>query len=159
MVSPDSIPSSQNCSPKFRVVQLRRHLRRAITPNSCVVCRIRGYRCVRLVEGFGWARPVRRSHLQISVNQRFPSRLLRGSSSPMRNLHCCTYFVFPSVQGPLSLPSPSLAAEPLPLVFPHRAAPPHDSGDHGGPSQPLLLRALPVRCHTRVLGVQNPCAK
>ena len=40
--------------------QLRRQLRRAITPNPCIVCGIRGYRCVRLVEGFVAARSVHR---------------------------------------------------------------------------------------------------
>jgi hypothetical protein len=70
--------------------QLRRQLRRAITPNSCIICRIRGYRCVRLVEGFVAARSVCRLDLRISGNRRISSRLRRGSSSPVRNLHCCT---------------------------------------------------------------------
>jgi hypothetical protein len=70
--------------------QLRRQLRRAITPNPCIVCRIRGYRCVRLVEGFVVARSVRRLDPRISGNRRIWLRLQRGSSSPVRNLHCCT---------------------------------------------------------------------
>ena len=49
--------------------QLRRQLRRAITPNSCIVCRIRGYRCVRLVKGFVGTRSVRRLDPRISGNR------------------------------------------------------------------------------------------
>jgi hypothetical protein len=39
--------------------QLRRQLRRAITPNPCIVCGIWGYRYVRLIEGFvgAWKSP------------------------------------------------------------------------------------------------------
>jgi hypothetical protein len=70
--------------------QLRRQLRRAITPNPCIVCGIRGYRCVRLVEGFVAARSVRRLDPRICDNRRISSRLRRGSSSPVRNLHYCT---------------------------------------------------------------------
>jgi hypothetical protein len=62
----------------------RFQLRRAITPNPCIVCRIRGYRCVRLVEGFVAARSVRRLDLRISGNRRISSRLRRGPSSPVR---------------------------------------------------------------------------
>jgi hypothetical protein len=64
--------------------QLRRQLRRAITPNSCIVCGIRGYRCVRLVEGFIAERSVHRLDPRISGNRRISSRLRRGSSSPVR---------------------------------------------------------------------------
>jgi hypothetical protein len=67
--------------------QLRRQLRRAITPNPCIVCGIRGYRCVRLVEGFVAARSVRRLDPRISGNRRIFSRLRRGSSSPVSFLH------------------------------------------------------------------------
>ncbi|PWZ19373.1 hypothetical protein Zm00014a_003155 [Zea mays] len=70
--------------------QLRRQLRRAITPNPCIVRGIRGYRCVRLVEGFVAARSVHRLDPRISGNRRISSRLRRGSSSPVRNLHCFT---------------------------------------------------------------------
>jgi hypothetical protein len=63
--------------------QLRRQLRRAITPNLCIVCRIRGYRCVRLVEGFVAARSVRRLDPRISGNRRIWLRLRQGSSSPV----------------------------------------------------------------------------
>jgi hypothetical protein len=61
--------------------QLRRQLRRAITPNPCIVCGIRGYRCVRLVEGFVAACSVRRLDPRICDNRRISSRLRRGSSS------------------------------------------------------------------------------
>jgi hypothetical protein len=68
----------------------RFQLRRAITPNLCIVCQIRGYRCIRLVEGFIAAHSVHRLDPRISSNRRISSRLQRGSSSPVRNLHCCT---------------------------------------------------------------------
>jgi hypothetical protein len=103
--------------------QLRRQLRRAITPNPCIVCRIRGYRCVRLVEGFVAARSVCRLDPRISGNRRIYSRLRRGSSSPVR-----TSIVVPRVssfsrprRASLTLPSPSPAAAPLPLCFPSPA--------------------------------------
>jgi hypothetical protein len=83
--------------------QLRRQLRRAITLNPCIVCRIRGYRCVRLVKGFVAARSVRRLDPRISSNRRISSRLRRGSSSPVRTS--------------LTLPSPSPAAAHLPPPF------------------------------------------
>jgi hypothetical protein len=108
--------------------QLRRQLRRAITSNLCIVCRIRGYRCVRLVEGFVVARSVRRLDPRISGNRRIWLWLRRGSSSPVRNLHCCTYgfFVYsfsrPCRASP-TLPSPSPAAAPLPPPFPLPATP------------------------------------
>jgi hypothetical protein len=63
--------------------QLRRQLRRAITPNPCIVCQIRGYRCVRLVEGFVAARSVRRLDPRIFGNRWIWLRLRRGSSSPV----------------------------------------------------------------------------
>jgi hypothetical protein len=103
--------------------QLRRQLRRAITPNPCIACRIRGYRCVRLIEGFVAARSVRRLNPRISGNRWISSRLWRGSSSPVR-----TSIVVPRVssffhprRASLTLPSPSSAAAPLPLRFPSLA--------------------------------------
>jgi hypothetical protein len=69
--------------------QLRRQLRRVITPNPCIVCRIRGYCYVRLVEDFVAAPSVYRLDPRISGNQRISPRLRRGSSSPVRNLYCC----------------------------------------------------------------------
>jgi hypothetical protein len=65
----------------------RFQLRRAITTNPCIVCRIRGYRCVRLVEGFVGARSVCRLDLRIFGNRRIWLRLRRGSSSPVSLLH------------------------------------------------------------------------
>jgi hypothetical protein len=49
----------------------------------CIFCGIRRYCCVRLVEGFIDAHPIRRSDLPISVNRRISPRLQRGSSSPV----------------------------------------------------------------------------
>jgi hypothetical protein len=72
--------------------QLRWQLRRAITPNLCIVCGIRGYRCVRLVEGFVKARPVCQSDLQISANRRISLGLQRGSSSQVSNHHSSSPF-------------------------------------------------------------------
>jgi hypothetical protein len=108
--------------------QLRRQLRRAITPNLCIVCGIRGYRCVRLVEGFVAARSIRRLDPRISGNRRISSRLRRGSSSPVRTsiviprVYSCSSFSCPC-RASLTLPSPSPAAAPLPLRFPSPAAP------------------------------------
>jgi hypothetical protein len=96
-------------------LQLRRQLRRAITSNLCIVCRIRGYRCVRLVEGFVAACSVYRLDPRIFGNRRISSRLRRGSFSPVRNLHCCTKVFFVSsfsrpCRASPTLPSPSPAA-------------------------------------------------
>jgi hypothetical protein len=63
--------------------QLRRQLRRAITPNPCIVCGIWGYRCIRLVEGFIAARSVPRSDQWISINRRISPQLPRDSSYPV----------------------------------------------------------------------------
>jgi hypothetical protein len=107
--------------------QLRRQLRRAITPNPCIVCRIRGYRCVCLVEGFVAAHSVRRLDPRISGNRRISSRLRRGSSSPVRTsivvprVFSCSSFSRPR-RASLTLPSPSPAMAP-PLHFPSLAAP------------------------------------
>jgi hypothetical protein len=70
-----------------RPLQLRRQLRRAITPNPCIVCQIRGYHCVRLVEGFVAARSVHRLDPRISGNRRIWLQLRRVSSSPVSLLH------------------------------------------------------------------------
>jgi hypothetical protein len=108
--------------------QLRRQLWRAITPNLCIVCRIRGYRCVRLVKDFVAACSVHRFDPWISGNRWISSRLRRGSSSSVR-----TSIVVPKVsscssfsrlcRASLTLPSPSPAVAPLPPLFPLPAAP------------------------------------
>jgi hypothetical protein len=89
----------------------RFQLRRAITPNPCIVCGIRGYRCVRLVEGFVAARSVRRLDPRIFDNRQISSRLRRGSSSPVRTsivvLRVSSFLRFPVRAGPPSL-SPHL---------------------------------------------------
>jgi hypothetical protein len=106
----------------------RFQLRRAITPNPCIVCRIREYRCVRLVESLVAARSVRRLDLRISSNRRISSRLRRGFSFPVRTsivvpkVSSCSSFSRPR-RAPLTLPSPSPTAAPLPLLFPSPAAP------------------------------------
>ena len=117
--------------------QLRRQLRRAITPNPCIVCGIRGYRCVRLVEGFVAARSVHRLDPRISGNRRISPRLRRGSSSPVRNLHCCTQGLFVSsfsrpCRASPTLPSPSPAAAPLPPPFPLPGGAPFPLPGSGG---------------------------
>jgi hypothetical protein len=71
--------------------QLRRQLRRAITPNPCIVCGIRGYRCVRLVEGFVAARSVRR----LDPNLRQSTDLTSAPASvffPGELLYSCSSF-------------------------------------------------------------------
>jgi hypothetical protein len=106
----------------------RFQLRRAITPNPCIVYGIRGYRCVRLVEGFVAARSVRRLDPQISGNRRIFSRLRRGSSFPVRTsivVPMVSLFLrFPVCAEPLPL-SPHLPRRrrPSPLRFPSPAAP------------------------------------
>jgi hypothetical protein len=91
--------------------QLPRQLRWAITPNLCIVCGIRGYRCVCLVEGFVATRSVRRLDPRISGNRRISSRLRRGSSSPVRTSivvpRVSSFLRFPVRAGPPSL-SPHL---------------------------------------------------
>jgi hypothetical protein len=93
-------------------LQLRRQLRRAITPNPCIVYGIRGYRCVRLVEGFVAARSVCRLDPRISSNRRIFSRLQRGSSYPVSFLHGFqpnSSFLLSSLRSPsLSLPPPRI---------------------------------------------------
>jgi hypothetical protein len=132
--------------------QLRRQLRRAITPNPCIVCGIRGYRCIRLVEGFVAARSVRRLDPRISGNRRISSRLRRGSSFPVR-----TSIVVPRVSSflrfsvrarPPSL-SPHLPRRwcPSPSVSPPRRRPfPPPGGGGGGRRRRSRSRApTPVR--------------
>ena len=87
--------------------QLRRQLRRAITPNPCIVCEIRGYHCVRLVEGFVAARSVHRLDPRISGKRRISPRLRRGSSSPVRNLYCQAQGVFVWDYNPPRLYNPT----------------------------------------------------
>jgi hypothetical protein len=103
--------------------QLRRQLRQAITPNPRIVCRIRGYRCVRLIEGFVGARSVRRLDPRISGNRWISFRLRRESSSPVRTFifvpRVCSCSSFSRLcRASLTLPSPSSAAAPLPPPFP-----------------------------------------
>jgi hypothetical protein len=105
----------------------RFQLRRAINHNPCIVCRIRGYRCIRLIA----ARSVRRLDHRISGNRQISSRLRRGSSSPVR-----TSIVVPRVSSflrflvrvePPSL-SPHLPGSGAPpaSIFPPRRRPfPH----------------------------------
>jgi hypothetical protein len=99
--------------------QLRRQLRRAITPNSCIVCRIRGYRCVCLVEGFVVACSVHGLDPRISSNRQISSRLRRGSSSPVSPLHgfqpSSSFFFSPPCAAPLSPHRPPARAGPAPV--------------------------------------------
>jgi hypothetical protein len=60
--------------------QLRRQLQRAITFNSCIVGKIREYRCVRLIESFVLVVSIHWSDLRFAVNWRISPRLRRGSS-------------------------------------------------------------------------------
>jgi hypothetical protein len=108
--------------------QLQRQLQRAITPNPCIVCRIRGYRCVCLVEDFVAACSVRRLDPRISGNRRISPRLRRGSSSSVTTsivvprVSSCSSFSRPR-RASLTLPSPSPAAAPLSFRFPSRWCP------------------------------------
>jgi hypothetical protein len=77
----------------------RFQLRRAITFNSGVVGEIRGYRCVRLDEGFVLVLSVRRSDLWFAVNRRISPRLRRGPSSPVSRFHCFQSYFFVFVVG------------------------------------------------------------
>jgi hypothetical protein len=122
--------------------QLRRQLWRAITPNPCIVCEIRGYRCVRLVEGFIAARLVRRLDPRISGNRWICSQFRRGSSSPVRTSvvvpRVSSFLRFPVRAGPPSL-SPHLPRRrhPSPLRFPSPAA---AAVAGGGARVPVLPR-------------------
>jgi hypothetical protein len=101
----------------------RFQLRRAITLNTCIVCRIRGYRCVRLVEGFVAARSVRRLDPRISGNRLIWLRLQRGSSSPPWISTLVLYFFSPPCAalslptGPLRVPALLLRARPAPAPW------------------------------------------
>jgi hypothetical protein len=143
-------PQIQSLAPGIaRRSSERFQLRRAITPNPCIVCRIRGYRCVRLVEGFVAARSVRRLDPWISGNRRISSRLRRGSSSPVRTsivvhrVSSCSSFSRPR-RASLTLLSPLPAAAPLPLCSPSPAAPlspsPAAAVAGGGARVPVLPR-------------------
>jgi hypothetical protein len=133
--------------------QLRRQLRWAITPNPCIVCRIQGCRCIRLVEGFVAARSVRRLDPRISDNRRISSRLRRGSSSPVKTsivvprVSLCFLFSRPR-RASLTLPSPSPAVALLPLRFPSPVTPLSPSPAAatvagGGARVPVLPRPRP----------------
>jgi hypothetical protein len=112
--------------------QLRRQLQRAITPNPCIVRRIRWYCCVRLVEGFVGACSVSSigsPNLRESTDfLSAPARVFfPGEKPPLLCLGFLRFFVFPSVQGlPHSLlnfpgggtPPPSVSPPVAPL-FPH----------------------------------------
>jgi hypothetical protein len=132
--------------------QLRRQLRRAITPNPCIVCGIRGYHCVRLVEGFVAARSVHRLDPQISGNRRISSRLRRGSSSPLRTSivvpRVSSFLHFSVRPGPPSL-SPHLPRRrrpPSPFPLPGGVPFPLPGGGSGGRRRRPRSRApAPVR--------------
>jgi hypothetical protein len=123
----------------------RFQLRRVITPNPRIVCQIRGYRCVRLVEGFVGAHWVRRLDLRISGNRRIWLRLRRGSSSPVSLLHgfqpSSSFFLSPPYAAPLS-PPPPCAHLPCPCPW------------HGGGDRPWRSSCLGARQPA----VRPPCA-
>jgi hypothetical protein len=155
-------PQIQSLAPGIARRSLERfQLRRAITPNPCIVCRIRGYRCVRLVEGFVTARSVRRLNPRISGNRRISSRLRRGSSSPVR-----TSIVVPRVSSCSSFSRPRRAS--LTLLSPSPAAPlspsPAAAAVAGGGARVPVLprpRAPPRRlwpCPTRPVRPRPPLA-
>jgi hypothetical protein len=105
--------------------QLRRQLRRAITLNPCIVCRIQGYHCVRLIEGFVAARSVRRLDARIYSNRRIWLRLRRVSSSPVSLLpssmdfNPSSSFLLSSLRSPsLSPHQPPAARPPTPVRVP-----------------------------------------
>jgi hypothetical protein len=101
--------------------QLRRQLRRVITPNPCIVCGIRGYPCVRLVDGFVRARSVRRLEPRIFGNRRIFSRLRRESSSPVSSSILVLHFL-------------QFGRSPAPLSWQRSALPPaHARGLCGRP--------------------------
>jgi hypothetical protein len=131
----------------------RFQLRRAINPNPCIVCQIRGYRCVRLVECFVGACSVHRLDPRISGNRRISSRLHRGSSSPVRTsivvhrVSSCSSFSHPcSASLPLPSPSPA-AAPPPPPVAPPRSCPflPPRRRRRGLAAALVLSRPMPAR--------------
>jgi hypothetical protein len=80
---------------------------RVITIDPCVAGEIRGYRCVRLVEGFISVHLIRRSERWFTVNRRFSSRLQRGrllrwARPPLLPMK---FFIFVFLAQPLSPPS------------------------------------------------------
>jgi hypothetical protein len=77
-------PETHSSSPGIARWSLRRlELQRAITFNLCVVGKIRGYRCVCLVEGFVVVLSICQSDLRNFVNRWILSWLRQGSSSPV----------------------------------------------------------------------------
>jgi hypothetical protein len=114
--------------------QLRRQIRRAITPNPCIVCRIRGYRCVRLVEGFvGRVRFVDWIPESLAIDGFLIDSgegLLHRWETSIVVLRVSSFLRFSVRAGPPSL-SPHLPRRwcPFPLRFPSRGAPiPHPGG-------------------------------
>jgi hypothetical protein len=89
----------------------------AITP--CIVCAIRGYHYVRLVDGYVGGYSVHWLDPQISGNRRISSRLRRGSSSLVSLLHrfqpSSSFFFSPPCAALLS-PHRPLTARPPPYA-------------------------------------------
>jgi hypothetical protein len=126
--------------------QLRRQLRRAITPNPCIVCRIRGYRCVSLVEGFVEARSVRRLDPWIFGNRRIWLQLRRVSSSrwaSSMNFNLVLHFFSPPCVAPLSLSTDTRRHDPHPCVRSPCPCPWRGGGNR--PWRPSGLGAAPAR--------------
>jgi hypothetical protein len=132
----------------------RFQLRRAITPNPCIVCGIQGYRCIRLVEGFVTARSVRRLDPRICGNRRISYRLRRGSSSPVR-------IRFPSVQSLSHSPLTFLGggAPPPPFPLPDGAPFPLPGGGGGGRRRRSRSRAPRPRAPLPCSGGRAPRAR
>jgi hypothetical protein len=128
--------------------QLRWQLRRAITPNPWIVCRIRGYRCVRLVEGFVAARSVRRLDPWISSNRRISFPLQRESFSPMSSsilvLHFLQFLGFGDITPHSLAPLPQRhGALPRPARGASAGAAPRPLGVASRPA--MALAAAPAR--------------
>jgi hypothetical protein len=145
--------------------QLRRQLRRAITPNPSIVCGIQGYRCVRLVEGFVAACSVRRLDTRISGNRRISSRLRRGSSSPVSSsilvLRFLQFLGFGEVapRSPAPLPRRRDALPPTRArTTPAGAA--SGDGTTAWRGRPAGCRArLPVCQHEPLLAAASTCGR
>jgi hypothetical protein len=152
----------------------RFQLRRAITPNPCIVCRIRGYRCVRIVEGFIGTHSVRRLDPRIFGNRWIFSRLRRGSSSSsvslLHGFQSSSSFFSPPCATPLSPPAPGgttphpCACLPCPCPCPWRGGgdrPWRPSGlGTASPRRqrgPLLAQHRP-RSGDRALPLRSPCS-